>query len=104
MRAHSPEKPTARSKPSHGHFKVMLAMNRSAVLIASRHIRTAHTPFDITSDNRDGASRTVRQIESAQRSWCMVNAPHLVALVRADATLVNGKLAERPGEDDSPAA
>jgi len=29
----------------------------------------------------------------------MVNAPHLVALVRAGATFVNGKLAERPGPD-----
>jgi len=35
-------------------------------------------------------------IESAQRRWRMVNAPHLVALVRAGATFVNGKLAERP--------
>jgi hypothetical protein len=32
-------------------------------------------------------------IESAQRRWRMVNAPHLVALVRAGATFVNGKLA-----------
>jgi hypothetical protein len=29
----------------------------------------------------------------------MVNAPHLVALVRAGATFVNGKLAERPALD-----
>ena len=35
-------------------------------------------------------------IESAQRRWRMVNAPHLVALVRASATFVNGKLVERP--------
>ena len=40
-------------------------------------------------------------IESAQRRWRMVNA-HLVALVRAGATFVNGKLVERP-EDDRPA-
>lgn len=40
-------------------------------------------------------------IESAQRRWRMVNAPHLVALVRAGATFVNGKLAERPA-DPSP--
>jgi hypothetical protein len=31
----------------------------------------------------------------------MVNAPHLVALVRAGATFVNGKLVERPS-DQSP--
>jgi hypothetical protein len=37
-------------------------------------------------------------IESAQRRWRMVNAPHLVALVRAGATFVDGKLAERPDE------
>ncbi len=43
-------------------------------------------------------------IESAQRHWRMVNAPHLVALVRAGATFVNGKLDERPGEDAPPQA
>jgi len=42
-------------------------------------------------------------IESAQRRWRMVNAPHLVALVRAGATFVNGKLVERAGEHE-PAA
>ena len=35
-------------------------------------------------------------IESAQRRWRMVNAPHPAALVRAGATLVNGKLVEGP--------
>ena len=34
----------------------------------------------------------------------MASAPHLVALVRAGATFVNGKLAERPGEDTPPEA
>jgi hypothetical protein len=34
-------------------------------------------------------------IESAQRRWRMVNAPHLVALVRAGSAFVNGKLVER---------
>jgi hypothetical protein len=33
-----------------------------------------------------------------------VNAPHLVALVRAGANLINGKLAERPGEETQPEA
>ena len=36
--------------------------------------------------------------------WRAVNAPHLVALVRADAVFVNGKLVERPGEDAPPEA
>jgi hypothetical protein len=39
-------------------------------------------------------------IESAQRRWRMVNAPHLVALVRTGATFVNGKLVERPGDHE----
>jgi hypothetical protein len=34
----------------------------------------------------------------------MVNAPHPVALVRAGAAFVNGKLAERTGEDTLPQA
>jgi len=42
-------------------------------------------------------------IDSAQHRWRMVNAPYLVALVSADATFVNGKLVERPG-DPSPEA
>ena len=37
-------------------------------------------------------------IESAQRRWRMVNAPHLVVLVRAGAVFVNGQLVERPGQ------
>ena len=42
-------------------------------------------------------------IESAQRRWRMVSAPHLVALERAGATFVNANLVERPG-DPSPEA
>jgi hypothetical protein len=41
-------------------------------------------------------------IESAQDHWRMVNAPHLVALVRAGAIFINGKLAERPARKPSP--
>jgi hypothetical protein len=43
-------------------------------------------------------------IESAQRRRRMVNSPHLVALVRAGATFVNGTLAGRPGKDALPEA
>lgn len=45
-----------------------------------------------------------RLIESAQDRWRAVNAPHLIALVRASAMFVNGKLGERPGEDAPPEA
>jgi len=37
-------------------------------------------------------------IEAAQDRWRAVNAPHLVALVRAGATFIDGKLIERPDE------
>jgi hypothetical protein len=40
-------------------------------------------------------------IESAQARWRAVNAPHLVALVRASATFEKGKLIERPDESAS---
>jgi transposase-like protein len=43
-------------------------------------------------------------IESAQRRWRMVNAPHLVALVRAGSAFVNGKLVERPEDEAAEAA
>jgi hypothetical protein len=41
-------------------------------------------------------------IEAAQDRWRAVNAPHLVAPVRAGATLIDGKLIERPGENAEP--
>ena len=43
-------------------------------------------------------------IEAAQDHWRMVNAPHLVALVRAGAKFINGKHAERPEEETQPEA
>jgi len=45
-----------------------------------------------------GVAMAFKLIESAQARWRAVNAPHLVALVRAGATFVNGKLVERPDE------
>jgi transposase-like protein len=43
-----------------------------------------------------GIAMAFKLIESAQARWRAVNAPHLVALVRAGATFTNGKLVERP--------
>jgi putative transposase len=40
---------------------------------------------------------TFKLIESAQGRWRAVNAPPLVALVRAEARLERGALAEREG-------
>ena len=49
-----------------------------------------------------GLAMAFKLIESAQARWRAVNAPHLVALVRAGATFINGKLVERP--DDQPSS
>jgi hypothetical protein len=43
-------------------------------------------------------------IKAAQDRWRAVNAPHLVALVRAGAVFVNGKPVERPDEHPQPEA
>ncbi|WP_433421879.1 IS256 family transposase [Microtetraspora malaysiensis] len=48
-----------------------------------------------------GLAMAFKLIEAAQKRWRAVNAPHLVALVRAGATFVKGKLVERP--EESPA-
>jgi putative transposase len=47
-----------------------------------------------------GVAMAFKLIESAQARWRMINAPHLVALVRAGATFINGKLVERPDDQD----
>jgi len=51
-----------------------------------------------------GLAMAFKLIESAQDRWRAVNAPHLVALVRAGATFTGGKIVERPGEDAQPEA
>ena len=51
-----------------------------------------------------GLAMAFKLIESAQARWRAVNAPHLVALVRAGATFVKGKLVERPDDQPQPEA
>jgi len=43
-----------------------------------------------------GVAMAYKLIEAAQARWRVVNAPHLVALVRAGAVFHKGKLLERP--------
>jgi hypothetical protein len=50
---------------------------------------------ELESQGRDG----VQTHEATQTRWRMVNAPHLVALVRAGADFVNGALVERVDQD-----
>jgi len=45
-----------------------------------------------------GIAMAFKLIESAERRWRAVNAPHLVALVRAGVTFENGEPVERPDE------
>ncbi|OLT38866.1 IS256 family transposase [Saccharomonospora sp. CUA-673] len=51
-----------------------------------------------------GLAMAFKLIESAQARWRAVNAPHLVALVRAGAQFENGKLVERPDDHTQSAA
>jgi transposase-like protein len=46
-----------------------------------------------------GIAMAFKLIEAAQARWRSVNAPHLVALVRAGAAFEKGKLVERPDEE-----
>jgi hypothetical protein len=49
-----------------------------------------------------GLAVAVKLIESAQDRWHAVNAPHLVALVRAGATFINGKPPNGPARIPRP--
>ena len=51
-----------------------------------------------------GLAMAFKLIEAAQTRWRTVNAPHLVALVRAGATFKAGKLVERPDDHHQPEA
>ncbi|WP_433431943.1 IS256 family transposase [Nonomuraea sp. CA-141351] len=51
-----------------------------------------------------GLAMAFKLIESAQARWRAVNGAHLVALVRAGATFIDGKLVERPAESPVPTA
>jgi putative transposase len=48
-----------------------------------------------------GLAMAFKLIEAAQDRWRAVNAPHLVALVRAGATFHKGKLLERPTDQEA---
>ena len=48
-----------------------------------------------------GIAMAFKLIEAAQARWRMVNAPHLVALVRAGVPFTNGKQVERPDQSDT---
>jgi len=49
-----------------------------------------------------GLAMAYKLIDAAQARWRAVNAPHLVALVRAGAVFHKGKLLERPADITPP--
>jgi transposase-like protein len=51
-----------------------------------------------------GLAMAFKLIEAARDRWRAVNAPRLVALVRAGTTFINGKLVERPRQEAQPDA
>src|SRR5438046_3751997 len=51
-----------------------------------------------------GLAMAFKLIEAAEHRWRSVNAPHLVALVRAGAIFDKGVLIERPQQHDQEAA
>ena len=51
-----------------------------------------------------GLAMAFKLIEAAEQRWRSVNAPHLVALVRAGATFDKGVMIERPNQHDQEAA
>jgi putative transposase len=67
--------------------------------VYSWRVAGSTSPSSGAGSKAAGLAMAFKLIESAQRRWRMVNAPHLVALVRAGATFVNGKLVERPEDE-----
>jgi hypothetical protein len=61
-------------------------------------VRLRHQGHQGPGSRAAGIAMAFKLIESAQARWRAVNAPHLVALVRAGAEFKNGKLVERPDE------
>jgi hypothetical protein len=69
--------------------------------LASRGVVTVRLRQRVTKgpgSRAAGVAMAFKLIESAQQRWRAVNAPHLVALVRAGARFEKGLLVERPDE------
>jgi hypothetical protein len=83
---------TAGDEPRHPHPGIPVDLVELVGRVAIPEVRgpAAQEPIDMFC----------HLIESVQTRWRAVNAPHLVALVRAGATFINGKLVERPTDHD----
>ena len=60
--------------------------------------------YDASVSRAAGLARAYKLIESAQTRWRMVNAPHLVALVRAGVRFDKGVMVERTYEQNEEVA
>jgi hypothetical protein len=69
-------------------------------LVPIRPLLPPTEPRNVTNlgqgTTHSGFAMAFKLIEAAQPRWRAVNAPHLVALVRAGACFESGKLVERP--------
>jgi hypothetical protein len=68
-------------------------MDRARILY--NHLYAGGRFHDYPERSRYGIAMAFKLIEAAQARWRAVNSPHLVALVRAGARFINGKLIER---------
>ena len=84
------------------HWKHLRTTNPIESTFATVRLRTKVTKGH--GSKAAALAMAFKLIESAQRRWRMVNAPHLVALVRAGSAFVNGKLVERPEDEAAEAA
>jgi putative transposase len=80
-----------------GHWVHLRTTNPTESTFATVRLRTKVTKGH--GSKAAALAMAFKLIESAQRRWRMVNAPHLVALVRAGAVFLNGKLAGRPEDE-----
>ncbi|GAA3701512.1 hypothetical protein GCM10022224_079230 [Nonomuraea antimicrobica] len=66
--------------------------------------RADHPSHLLPGSRAAGLAMAFKLIEFVQRRWRAVNGAHLVALDRAGALFIDGKLVERPAESPVPTA
>jgi putative transposase len=81
------------------------ALDEAPALWGSASSRLVRRVVELGPGSRAaGLTMAFKLLEAAQQRWRSVNAPRLVALVRAGAKFEKGVLIERPTEQDQEAA
>ena len=100
MRAHLPigsgMKSNESTPRSPGYIKGLYRTQGDSLAGESTHRRN-----EGTGSRRAGLAMCVKLIEATEGRWRRVNAPELVALVRAGAKFANGRLIERTDKEDA---